>query len=227
MKIQMNFIHLPLALFLMTAIISVLLCNLSGSFFTPVLKNDGIYTSNAFAVTEFLLPFFASACIIMQLGSILEKKTFEFYCTLPVKRSFFTGWLITMVILLLIHFITISAIFLCFTKAELYKTEFSQFCFNGFANIVFFCSAAYFLSLLLRRVFYVYSVLYGLIFVDLISENNIFGTHSLFVVLNGYGNLKIIEENRMALYIISLILIILSLLIEKSGFVKRMNKYVQ
>lgn len=225
-KLDFKFMKLPLIMYLSATAVFLITLLASPDTFYPSEKTAGVYESNAFFFIDFLLPFFASACIIMQLGGTMEKRTFDFFCSLPVRMSPILRWILSMIMLLIVHFGAIIATYFTLGKYPNFKMSFLQMCFTSFANFMIFCSLALILVLIFRRIFYIFSILYGYLLIDLIIGDNLLGSKSVFVNIFAQCSKDAIGQNRIVLYCISAALIVISAILLKCDFLRRINKHL-
>lgn len=223
-KLDLRFMMLPLIISVTVAAAFITALAISPDIFTPSVQSDGVYKTSAFFFIDFLLPFLLSACIIMQLGGTLEKNTFDFLSSMPVKLSPLLRWAFSMLIILVIHLSSIVFAFLTLKEFTSFHMSFYEMCFISFSNLILFCSLGLILMLIFRRVFYVYSILYGYLLVDLIVGDNFLGNKSVFVNIFAQCTKDEIQINRIILYIISAVCVVVSFVLIKCNFLRRINK---
>lgn len=223
----MEFIKLPFIIYILTLVAFFVLLFTNISFFEPIQNSPNVYKTKIFLFTDVLFPFFASMCIIMRLGGIMEKKSFGFFCSLPTKFSPLMIWLFFIIFFLLMNSLCVITAFFKLKSFPVFQIAFESFYFLSLANMVLFCSVTLLIIFVFREIFYVCSIFYGYLLVDLVIGESLLGSRSIFVNLFGQCTAETIKYNRKILYIVSFICVIISLILFKFDFLRKMNRHLQ
>lgn len=217
-RLDLKFIKVPLIAYVLTVIVfGIVLLNPETLY--PVEEFEGTYRSDIFYFLDFVLPFFASVSIIIQLGATFEKKTFEFFCSLPVKSTPVMRWLRCAVFFMLVNFVCVIAAY----NILAFPVSFSRMCYLCLANTALFLSMALLLTMLIRHIFYVFCILYGYLLVDLTIGDTLQKKYSVFVNIFAQFPSNIIDRNRTVIYLISIACVILALLIQRTDMMRKTN----
>ena len=217
--------RLPLACYYALSTVFIFLLILFPELFHPVSFVPDAVKSTVFYFTDFLLPLLASCCIVLQLGSTLEKNTFQFLCTLPRNICMILRWIFTIILILPPYLI--SVVISCITLDKLgTPLSFARMLFISGPNMMFFCVVSLFLLIFLRQIFYVFCILCGYAFIDLFVGESLFKIFSLFINIPGIYSKAAIDINRVGFYILSVIMLLISLLLIKFKFLQRFNSKV-
>ncbi|MBD5113988.1 MAG: hypothetical protein HDT46_02100 [Ruminococcaceae bacterium] len=225
-KLDLKTMRLPLLIYFFTSLAAVGIAVFIPSLFEPHPNGDEVYKSFMFYFTDFFLPFSACAAVIMQIGGTLEKQTFSFFCSLPVKENVFLRWLITFLICAAIFAVTVITMFFSLKSRFNFKIELERMFFISFSNLIYFCSLSLLLIIITRQIFYAFSFLYGYMFVDMLVGENLMREKSAFVNIIAQCSKEAIDVNKKVYYIISLAVLIISFVLVKIDFMRKVNRRI-
>lgn len=211
--IRLDYKFMKIPLFMYCAVVVIFLCLLFffPDLFSAVEINSGVFKSNIFCFLDFILPFISSVAVIMQLGGTFEPKTYDFICSLPIKSTLVIRWLRSATFFIIIQLI---CIILSYNVIDI-EIGLGRMCYICLANTVLFLSLSLLITLLVRQIFYVFCILYGYLFIDLIVGDNVFQEKSVFVNIFANFSCTVINVNRLVVYCISVFCVIISILVTK------------
>lgn len=218
-RLDFKLMRLTLFLYLFFVVLFSLLLFAFPDLFAANERSNGVYDSTAFYFLDFLFSFLSSASVILQLGGTFEPKTYDFIGSLPVKSTPLTRWLRSAGFFAVVQLICAA---LTYSVLDI-GISFARMCYISFANTILFLSLALLITLLARQIFYVFCILYGYMFIDMIVGDNFFRDKSLFVNIFATFSCESVDVNRFAVYCISMFSIIVSILIIKSDIHRKMN----
>ena len=102
--------------------------------------------------------------------------------------------------------------------------SFGRMVFVSFTNFLLLCSLSLLLTILLRRVFYVFCIIFGYSLFDLFMGMVTLREFSLFVNISASVSKEALTANRMVMYAISVILVLTCIILIKFKFLQRFNK---
>lgn len=217
-KLDLKFLKIPLIAYaLATVMLGIALSNPVPLY--PIEQFESTFKSDIFYFLDFILPFFASLSIIMQLGATFEKKTFEFFCSLPVRANPIIRWARCAVFFIAGNFICVAAAYF----ALKFPLPFGRMCYLCLANTILFLSVSLLLIMLIRQIFYVFCIMYGYLLVDLTIGDTLQKRYSAFVNIFAQFPGEIIDKNRLAVYIISAGCIVLAVIVQQTDLIRRIN----
>lgn len=216
--LDLKFIKIPLIAYSLAVVMfGIVLSNPDPLY--PIEQFDGTFGSDIFYFLDFVLPFFASLSVIMQFGSTFENRTFDFFCSLPVKANPMIRWARCAVFFTSTNFICVAVAY----RVLRFPVPFGRMCYLCLANTVLFLSISLLIIMLIRRIFYVFCIIYGYLLVDLTIGDTLQKKSSVFVNIFAQFPCEIINKNRMAIYIISFICVALAAIIQQTDFMRRIN----
>lgn len=222
-KIDLKSARLPLLLNGLLLIVYIVLLYALPESFSFTERSSYVLHSSAFFYLDFVCPFLSVSCILMQLGTTFEKKTYEFLCSLPKKTGVVKRWSFTVGVMILPTYL-ISIVSTCFLCGNNLITL-SDLLFLSSANLIFYSSASLLMMILLRRWFYVFSIVCGFMFVDLTVGDMFFFEYSTFINISAHFGKEAVYNNRIAYYIAACTCIFISAILCKSKYIKRISKY--
>lgn len=180
------------------------------------------YQSDFFYWSDFICPLAAVFCIIMQLGNTLEKRSFEFLCSLPESIGIIGRWCFTLCALILPVYLT-GTLSCWLTEAHEFFS-FGELLYLSGANLAFYSVLTLILMLIFRQSFYSFCVVCGLMFVDLSTGNKLFFEYSSFLNISCNMPIEVIKNNRFVYYVIFAIVLSVCIVFVKTRMPNRLNK---
>lgn len=217
-RLDLKLIKVSLIAYFMAAIVFGAVLSNPDSLY-PIMEFEGTHKSDIFYFLDFVLPFFASLSVIMQLGATFENKTFEFFCSLPVRANPIIRWARCAIFFILSNFVCITLAYVILK----FPISFGRMCYLCLANTILFLSVSLLLIMLIRQIFYVFCIVYGYLLVDLTIGDTLQKKYSVFVNIFAQFPGEIIDKNRLAVYIISAGCIVLAVIIQQTDFMRRIN----
>lgn len=217
-KIDLKSAQLPLLLNVSLFIGYIILLCASPESFAFTERSNYVLHSSAFFYLDFVCPFLSVCCILIQLGTTFEKKTYEFLCSLPQKTGVMKRWCFTVGVTILPTYL-ISLVMTCsLCGNEL--IAFPELFFLSGANLFFYSSASLLLMTLLRKSFYVFSIICGFMFVDLTVGDMFFFQYSTFINLSAQYGKESANNNRIFYFAAAGICIFISAILNNSKYFK-------
>lgn len=220
-RLDLKFLRVPLVFYILMLIVFAAALSHPQPL-SPIEQFEGTYKSDIFYFLDFLLPFFSSLCVIIQLGATFEKNTFNFVCSLPVKSTPLIRWTRSAIFFILVNFVCIVLAY----NVLGFPVSFGRMCYLCLANTALFLSLALLLTLLIRQIFYVFCILYGYLLVDLTIGDTLQKKYSVFVNIFAQFPADIIDKNRAVVYIISAACIVFAIIIQKTDIMRKMNTII-
>lgn len=221
-KIDLKTARLPLALYGSVFLIYLALLAFYPEAITFDKTQFDTYKSNFFYWSDFFCPLTAVLCILMQLGNTLEKRSFEFLCSLPESIGIIGRWCFTVCAVILPVYLTGTLVCLLVEAQEIFS--FWELLYLSGANLAFYSTLSLLLMIIFRQSFYVFSIVCGFMFADLSVGDKFLFEYSSFLNISCNMPAEAVEDNRMAYYIISAALLLISTVFVKARMLKRFNK---
>lgn len=180
------------------------------------------YKSYFFYWSDFICPLAAVFCIILQLGNTLEKKSFEFLCSLPERTGIIERWLFTLFALILPVYL--AGVFACRFAAAGEPFAFWELLYLTGANLAFYSTLSLLMMIIFKQAFYVFSITCGLMFADLAAGEYFLFEYSAFLNISCRTPMETVEVNRRIYYAASLAMLVISFIFVKTNLLKRSNK---
>lgn len=221
-KIDIKAARLPLILYGAVFLVFLALLVFYPEAMTFTETRYDTYKSNFFYWSDFICPLTAVLCILMQLGNTLEKRGFEFLCSVPEKVGIIERWLFTLFALILPVYL-IGTLAAWHTNAE-DIFSFGELVYLTGANLAFYSALSLFLMIVFRQMFYAFSIACGLMFADIAVGDKFLFEYSAFLNISCNKPMQAVDNNRQIYYALSLVLLLISYIFVKTDMLKRFNK---
>lgn len=221
-KIDLKAARLPLALYGTVFLIYLALFAFYPEAMIFEKTQFDTYKSNFFYWSDFICPLTAVLCILMQLGNTLEKRSYEFLCSLPESIGIIGRWCFTVCAVILPVYL-IDTLMCWLTEADEIFSFWELLYLSG-ANLAFYSTLSLLLMIIFRQSFYVFSIVCGFMFADLSVGDKFLFEYSSFLNISCNMSAETVDNNRMIYYIVSAAFLLISIAFVKAGMLNRLNK---
>lgn len=221
-KIDLKAARLPLILYGAVFVLYLALLAFFPKTMTFTETQFETYKSAFFYWSDFFCPLEAVFCIILQLGNTLEKRSFEFLCSLPERSGIIERWFFTVfAVILPVYLAGIFAGWLI--EAQEFFSFWKLLYLTG-ANLAFYSTLSLLLMITFRQTFYAFAIGFGLMLADIAVGEQFLFEYSAFLNISCHQTMETVEENRQIYYVLSFVLLLVSLIFVKTNMLKRFNK---
>ena len=197
-------IGILLAVSVFVTFIAPLLFYINKMWFYPTITPKGILRSNVFYFYDFLIPLCFFFVILYLFSPCFGKKGGAFFYSLPLQRInlHFVRWLRVVFVLFIPY--TISCLLTNIQLNSLLekKSQLDYIFIFTISNSVFLCGVGFLLITILKKLFYVASLIGGFILIDISTSGTLFGEWSLFINSSSITYTKEVYQNNRIFYLI-------------------------